>query len=137
MSTRQIIEEFLKRMGTGDFDSVMQLFADTVDWNIPGSPALPWLGRRSKRDEVANFFPSLFGNLNVVAQTTDKILVDGNDAVIIGHVTDRSVKTGKVFDMPIAAYMSVENGRIVRFHFYEDSYAVALACDVAVAVDPA
>ena len=39
---------------------VAELFADNIRWYVPGEPALPWSGKRTKNSEVAPFFPELW-----------------------------------------------------------------------------
>jgi hypothetical protein len=44
---------FLNRLGEQDAEEIGELFADQIDWFVPGSRALPWTGSRSRREQVA------------------------------------------------------------------------------------
>ncbi|MBE1470473.1 nuclear transport factor 2 family protein [Kibdelosporangium phytohabitans] len=47
MSTHAIVERYFDRVSTGDRDRVVELFADTVHWDIPGATdVVPWIGPR-------------------------------------------------------------------------------------------
>jgi hypothetical protein len=48
------------RLGRFDADAVAKLFAETIDWDVPGATTVPWTGRRSKRHEVADYFMTLW-----------------------------------------------------------------------------
>ncbi|HEX3866878.1 MAG TPA: nuclear transport factor 2 family protein, partial [Gemmatimonadaceae bacterium] len=82
MKTREIIDTFLERLGHQDADGAAGLFAEHVDWYVPGGETLPWTGQRSKRAHVAEYFRTLWP-LFVPGESTvdlDGILVDGGDA---------------------------------------------------------
>jgi hypothetical protein len=46
----------LQRLAAGDADAIATLFADHIDCLVPGNPALPWVGARTERSEVADYF---------------------------------------------------------------------------------
>ncbi|WP_033210614.1 nuclear transport factor 2 family protein [Streptomyces bikiniensis] len=50
------VDAFFERFGAEDLPGLLGLFADTVDFDVPGSPDVPWTGARSGRDEIAEFF---------------------------------------------------------------------------------
>ena len=54
-------------------------------------------------------------------------LVDGKDAVVLGHVSQRLKSNGKAFTIPFALHLTVSGGLISRYHVYEDSLTVAEA----------
>lgn len=129
--TRTVVEEFFRRVGSGDFDGLAELIADEVDWNIYGAEVVPWAGRRTKRAEAVEFFRTLPDHLGRDEFTVQHLLVDGSHAVIIGHMRQVVKATGKIFDSPFAFHLSVENGKVVRYITFEDSLALARAFNVA------
>src|ERR1700687_3048494 len=85
MATAEVVPLFLERLGKGDTDVITELFADDIDWRLPGR-VLPWAGRRSHRSEVPEFFRVL-ESACVPAETRvdgEKMLVAGEDAVVFG-----------------------------------------------------
>jgi uncharacterized protein len=101
MATAEVVQLFLERLGKGDVDGITELFADDIDWRAPGT-VLPWAGRRSHRSEVPEFFRVL-ESACVPAETrvdVEKILVDGEDAVVFGTYHRRFAKNGRNFDTP-------------------------------------
>jgi ketosteroid isomerase-like protein len=122
MATAEVVQLFLERLGKGDVDGITELFADDIDWRAPGT-VLPWAGRRSHRSEVPEFFRVL-ESACVPAETrvdVEKILVDGEDAVVFGTYHRRFAKNGRNFDTPEAVHIRVVDGRIVRWHLYGDT----------------
>ena len=54
-------------------------------------------------------------------------LVDGEDAVVMGRVSQRLKSNDKVFMIPFALHLTVSGGLITHYHVYEDSLSVAEA----------
>jgi ketosteroid isomerase-like protein len=52
------------------------------------------------------------------------LLVDGQDAVVLGTLADTAARTGRAYEAAFALHVTVERGEIVRHHAYEDSLAV-------------
>ncbi|MBF6166448.1 nuclear transport factor 2 family protein [Streptomyces gardneri] len=128
--TRAVIEEFFRCARAGEFDRLGEMFADQVDWSIYGADEVPWTGRRSTREEAAAFFRDLPGYLEAEQLTVNRIIVEGADAVALGHMRQRVRATGEMFVSPFAFHMTVLDGRITRYIPYEDSLALARACRI-------
>jgi uncharacterized protein len=134
-STRAVVEELLRRLGADDPERVAELFADHVDWRLDwpaaehGRAATPWIRRRSARSEVAAHFRELAEHHVPEAAGTEieRVLVDGDDAVVLGEIRQTARPTGRAYVARFALHVTVERGRITRYHVYEDSLAVAQA----------
>lgn len=126
MTIREIIQSFLERLGRQDADAVAALFADDIDWYVPGTKALPWTGRRSKGAEVAEYLRTLWPNF-VAGESTvdvDTVLVDGDDAVIFSTFQHTVKRNGRTLITPSAMRFHVANGKITKMQLYEDTAAV-------------
>jgi uncharacterized protein len=55
------------------------------------------------------------------------VISEGEDVVLIGRMVSSVRKTGRDIDTAFALHTTVRNGRITRYHLYEDTYAVAKA----------
>jgi ketosteroid isomerase-like protein len=128
-TTRETVGTFFRLLGEGDADRVADVFAQQIDWSVPGAEDLPWTGRRSRRQQVSEYFKTLWpvfvpGESDVVM---DKVIVEDADAVALGRFTHTVKANGRRFSTPVAFHLTVEDGRIVRLHLYEDTFAVAEA----------
>jgi ketosteroid isomerase-like protein len=132
-TTRRTVEEFLSRIGEGDHDRIAELFAEPVDWQLSwpadGHPAVPWIRPRSSRAEVADHFRTLeaFHVPEKNATSVTQILVDGTDAVLLGHIRQTVRATGKEYASPFALHLTVDEGLITHYGIYEDSLTVTEA----------
>jgi len=133
MDTRTTAIEFLTRVAVGDPSRIAELFADTVDWKLnwpeAGHPAVPWIRPRSTRADVADHFRTL-NDFHEPAESggePPRILVDGDDAVVLVVLHQKVKATGLPYAARCAVHLTVESGVITRYHVYEDSLTVALA----------
>jgi uncharacterized protein len=130
-TTEELIASFMDRLGEQDAGGIGELFADEIDWYVPGSEALPWTGSRSRREHVAEYFRTMWPAY-VPGQSTatvDKVVISGDDAVVFSHFSHTVAKNGKRLDNPAALHLTFADGQIVRMRLYEDTLAVHEAFD--------
>src|SRR4051812_45835631 len=96
-STADTVSEFFTRFGAGDISGLLDLFADTVDWNVAGSPAVPWTGRRSTKPEIQAFLEAATTLVQTQAFAVDQVLTDGATGVVLGRFSHTVIATGKTF----------------------------------------
>ncbi|MFK4222042.1 nuclear transport factor 2 family protein [Streptomyces sp. NPDC019890] len=128
-TVRGTVETFLRLIAEGDADRIADNFAEEIDWFVPGGDKFPWAGHRSQRQQVPEYFKTMWSAFvpGTAETTIHNILVDGSDAVVLGRFGNTMEATGRRFSAPVAVHLTVENGRIVRLHLYEDTYAIAYA----------
>ncbi len=128
----RIVQFFLKFLAERNIEKISGLFSENVDWYIPGDEnKANWLGRRKNMQEVKAFFDLLWRNTLPLSATIDKLLFDGNTAVIIGEFSTKMLRTGKTADSLFCIYITVENNLIVRYRLIEDSYAISDALTIS------
>jgi ketosteroid isomerase-like protein len=129
--TRETVTELLQRIGSGDPQKIAELYAERVDWRLSWPPddrtaVVPWIRERTTRAGVAEHF-RLIGQHHVAGATSatvDRLLVDGQDAMVLGTLTNTAKPTGRRYAAAFALHLTVVDGEIVRHHVYEDSLAV-------------
>lgn len=128
-TTENLIMSFLDRLGAQDAEGIQSLFAENIDWFVPGNSALPWTGKRTRRSDVAEYFRTLWAGVKAGESTVvpGKVLVSGADGVVFAHFTHTAAPTGRVFETPVALHLEVAEGAIIKLHLYEDTLAVSNA----------
>lgn len=129
MSTRGTVEELLSRMSSTDAGMAAEMFAQEVDFMCAGSEQVPWIRPRRSRQDMEDFFASMGASFvpEDRSASVSTFLVDGEDAVVMGHVSQRLKSNGRAFTIPFALHLTVCEGLISRYHIYEDSLTVAEA----------
>ncbi|MEV0097330.1 nuclear transport factor 2 family protein [Streptomyces sp. NPDC050738] len=132
-TSRAVAEQFVERLGRQDQDGVQELFAPDIDWHVPGNEQLPWTGRRTRREDVAPYFTTMWPHFAHDKSTVvlERIIIDGGDVMLLGIFTHTVASTGKEFTTPSAMHLVVEDGKIVRMHLYEDTLTVDQAFKTA------
>ncbi|BDU03240.1 MULTISPECIES: nuclear transport factor 2 family protein [Nocardia] len=134
-ATRTVVEELLRRIGSGDPEAVAELYAEDTDWRLDwpeaehGRAATPWIRHRRTRADAADHYRSIAEHHvpEEVATRVERVLVDGADAVVLGEIRQTARRTGRAYRARFALHLTVRNGLITRHHVYEDSLAVAQA----------
>ena len=126
-ATGEVVTEFFQRFGAGDRAGTLALFAPDVDFLVQGAPFVPWSGARSTPEQIEAFLVSTQEEVKTEQFAVDATLVDGADAVVLGSFTHRVLRTDKAFSSRFALHVTVADGLIIRYHMFEDSYAIAQA----------
>jgi uncharacterized protein len=136
-TTRAVVEELLRRIGEGDPERIAELYAEHGDWKLNwpdaehGRAATPWIRHRSTRADAAAHFRELAEHHvpERAGTVVERVLVDGDDAVVLGEIRQTARATGRSYRARFALHLTVEDGLVTRHHVYEDSLAVAQAFD--------
>jgi ketosteroid isomerase-like protein len=108
----ELVARFMDLLGQQDAEGVGELFAYEIDWYVPGSEALPWTGSRSRREQVPEYFRAMWPAF-VPGQSTatvDKIVIDGDDAVVFSSFTHTVARNGKRLKTPAAKCLLRSHG---------------------------
>jgi uncharacterized protein len=133
--TRTVIQELLRRIGEGDPARIAELYAEGADWKLDwpeaehGRARTPWIRHRSTRADAAAHYREIAEHHvpGEAGTEIERILVDGNDAVVLGEIRQTARSTGRAYAARFALHLTVEDGLVTRHHVYEDSLAVAQA----------
>jgi len=129
VTTRAIVDQFLDRLKAGDAEGVGQLFASEIDWYVPGHPDLPWTGQRTRREQVSEYLRTMWPHFTPGSSKVDidKVLIDGNDAVVFSTFQHTVKANGRSFTTPTAMRLVISDGEITKMELFEDTRAVANA----------
>lgn len=125
-----VVSEFSRRAATvEDLTEIEDLVSDDVDWFIVGDRKIvPWAGRWVGKTGVSQFYGTLRKETVNERFDVKDVLTHGNRVVIIGQLSTRVKRTGKLIESEFVFDFLAENGLITRFRPFEDSEAVAMAC---------
>lgn len=136
LTPRDVAERYLERVkefwaaphAPETLAAIIDLFAEDVDWNIPGDlETVSWIGPRRGREAIGSFYRELVERLEPRRFEARRIVADGETAVVLGELASLVRHTGKLIETPFAFDLTVRDGKIVRYRMLEDSHAVARA----------
>jgi len=118
---------FLQNMASGAApESVAALFAEDLEWNIPGNEsAFPWIGNHSGRSAVINFLVEGGRRIERTHFAVHDILAGEERAMIYGDLAFRHLATGRSAETPFVIVLGITEGLIRSFLMMENGVAVA------------
>ena len=88
---------------------------------------LPWIGRRTGRQAIADFIRDVRTLTEPITFEVDDILASDSRAAIIGALQTRIKATGKVIATQFAIILTISSDVVTRFQMLEDSFDVSKA----------
>ncbi|NIC39383.1 SnoaL-like domain-containing protein [Halomonas desiderata] len=138
---KSVAVQLLECIGAQDLDGMQALFADEIQWFVPGSSELPWTGRRTRGSQVADFFAVMWPYYVPGKSSAEvaEIISDDKNAVILGTFSHTIERNGRAFTTPVALHLKVDGGKVTHLQLYEDTLLISQAfgsADAAPAVGP-
>ncbi len=126
------VEAFFGSFAQGDMDAAFDTMADDIEYTVNGRDtvtreAIPWSRTFHGKDAVKAFFVQLMEHFRVEGFEVDQHIADGPDVASFGHFRYVALVTDQLCETDWCARFHVENGKITRYQFFEDSYAIARA----------
>src|SRR5271163_4086858 len=124
-----IAQKLLAGIGGGqDPAEIAALFDADLVFEIQGDDGvLPWIGRKTGRQAVADFIRDIRALTEPVAFDVEDILASDARAAIIGALQTRIKTTGKITATQFAIILTITGGIVTRFQMLEDSFDVSKA----------
>ncbi|MEU8139611.1 nuclear transport factor 2 family protein [Streptodolium elevatio] len=126
-SPAQVVQSLFPLLAAGESAEAAALFADSVSFSIPHPPGIPWVPEVDSAAGMKTFFELLQTHVQAKEFDLHHVIADGDHVVLFGRMVSEVKKTGRDIDTAFALHTTVEDGRITRYHLYEDTYAVARA----------
>ena len=122
-------QKLLEGIGGGqDPDDIAALFDADLAFEIQGDDGvLPWIGRKTGRQAVADFIRDIRALTEPVAFDVEDILASERRAAIIGALRTRIKATGKITATQFAIILTIAGDVVTRFQMLEDSFDVSKA----------
>jgi len=121
----QTVLRLFPLLAEGDSAGAAALFADSVSFSIPHPPGLPWVPEVDSAEGMRTFFDLLRTHVEAKEFELGQVVAEGEDVVLLGRMVSEVKKTGRTIDTAFALHTTVRDGRITRYHLYEDTLAVA------------
>ena len=122
---RSIVERYFVAFGAGDTEAALACVHPEAIWRVDGDPIVGTVGIIRGRDAVRAWqtgFPTRFRPIDF---SVDRLIVEGEDVLALGHFRHRVVATGAIVDSDYAIRFTVRDGLIARYQIFEDSLLIA------------
>ena len=125
--TREVVTSFGAALGSGDVETLLGLFADDAEWRVEGDPRVPWVGSFVGPERIGELLGILAAEVEVLAMTPNTAAFDGKNAFLLNTMSLRMRGSGKTVDLHVVTHLEVVDGKITKYHVYEDTLALTNA----------
>ena len=124
-----IAQKLLAGIGGGQDPAEITALVDAdLVFEIQGDDGvLPWIGRTTGRQAVADFIRDVRALTEPVTFDVEDILASDSRAAIIGALQTRIKTTGKITATQFAIILTIKGYVVTRFQMLEDSFDVSKA----------
>jgi ketosteroid isomerase-like protein len=127
-----VVKGFFNAFVSGNIEAVAQCLTDDVEYLVNGDPsdsisAIPWGGRFQGHDGFRKFVAGFGASIEVLEITPQQYIAQDDAVAVFGHFKYRARPTQKIFESNFAINIKVRDGKIARYHFFEDTYNIVVA----------
>jgi ketosteroid isomerase-like protein len=122
----QLVKDGYAAFARGDIQGLLALFAEDIEWVIPGA-GLPLAGTYRGKAGVASFFEKLALESEILAFEPREFVADGDRVLVIGWERGKVKATNRMFQADWVMAFTVRDGKVAKFHEYSDTQAIAEA----------
>jgi ketosteroid isomerase-like protein len=125
-STRAAVSDLYAAYARGDAARVAELIDDDVDWIIYGPMQIfPFAGHREGKVAALEALGAIARDYQLERYLPKMMIVDGDHAAVMSDVAFKQRSTGRTLSFHIADFMRFQNGRIVEFREFANTFDVA------------
>lgn len=128
--SKEVVQGFFNAFGKGDFQGIINSFHDSCSITAVREAEKNTgevYGSYRGKEGVREFLSRLGSNFDTKSFSVSHIIGEGNVVFANGRFTHLLKLTGKAFTSDWALMCIVKEGRILEYHFYEDSEKFAEA----------
>ena len=126
--TAQVVQQLYAAFGRGDLPTILDLLAPHVEWWYHGPSEIPFAGQRRGREQVAQFFQTIVGMVDVEQfGTLGDFIVQGDKVAVHGHERVRVKANGRTWETQWVTLWTIRNGQVTSLDEFSDTAAVAAA----------
>jgi len=132
MSTQenvQIAKDTFAAIGRGDMQGLLALFAEGIEWIIPGE--WPLAGTHRGHAGVADLFQKAFERMELSFSEPREFVAQGDRVLVVGFSSGRVKATNRTFEDHWVFDFTVRNGKVTNIREYIDTLAVARGFEMA------
>jgi hypothetical protein len=125
----QIAKDTFAAIGRGDMQGLLALFAEGIEWIIPGE--WPLAGTHRGHAGVADLFQKAFEMVEISFLEPREFVAQGDRVLVVGLSRGRVKATNRTFEDHWVFAFTVRNGKVTNIREYIDTLALARGFEMA------
>jgi ketosteroid isomerase-like protein len=123
----EIVREAYRNFQTGDIESLLNMLADDIAWQLPQMENVPFAGKYQGRADVGRFFATLSEAQEAREFEPQNFIADGEQVAVQGRYLWRVKAGGREYQGDWMHVFTLRDGKITGFQEYTDTAAAASA----------
>ena len=128
MTPKETTQRFYELFLCGKIDDMLKLVDEDCDVYNPLPESVGFGGRFKGPQGFAAYLQDMMPKLEIQQFEIDEIIAEGERVTVLGRETSRIRSTDRSYTMAWVHVLTVRNGRLLSFHEYNDTAAMAIAC---------
>ena len=125
----QTAKDVFAAIGRGDLQGLLALFAEGIEWIIPGE--WPLAGTHRGHAGVADLFQKAFAMIELSSSEPHEFVAQGDRVLVLGVSKGRVKATNRTFEDHWVFAFTVRNGKVTNIREYIDTLALARGFEMA------
>jgi ketosteroid isomerase-like protein len=121
----QTVKDFFAAIGRGDWEDLLALVAEDIEWIIPGED-WPLAGTRRGHAGLADLLETASKKMETSTEPREYV-AQGDRVLVVGVATGKIKATNKPFKDDWVFAITVRNGKVTKIREYIDTQALARA----------
>jgi uncharacterized protein len=126
----QIVKDGYAAFGRGDIQGLLALFAEDIEWIVPGE-GFPLAGTYRGHAAAADFFQKVSEMVEFSSLEPREFVAQGDRVLAVGFESGRVKATNRTFEGHWIMAFTVRNGRVTNVREYVDTQVWARAFEMA------
>jgi ketosteroid isomerase-like protein len=123
----KLVKDCYAAFQRGDIKAILANIDDSMEFVIPGSPAVPLSGTYRGIAGMQQFFDEHAKTMDFTSFEPHEYIAQGDRVVAIVHYEGRYHSTGRTFSGDSCMIWTIRNGKAVRFLEFTDTEQLARA----------
>lgn len=125
----QVAKGVFASLGRGDMQGLLALFAEDIEWTIPGE--WPLAGTHRGHAGVVDLFRKAFELLEMSLLEPLEFVAQGDRVLVVGFTRGKVKATNRTFEDHWVFAFTVRNGKVTNIREYIDTLALARGFEMA------
>jgi len=125
----QIAKHAFAAIGRGDLQGLLALFAEDIEWTIPGE--WPLAGTHRGHAGVADLFQKAFEKIELSLSEPREFVAQGDRVLVAGFSSGKVKATNRTFEDHWVFAFTIRNGKVTNIREYIDTLALARSFEIA------
>jgi uncharacterized protein len=126
----RVVKNGYAAFGRGDVPGLLALFAEDIEWHVPGK-GLPAAGDYRGRSGVADFFQKLAAAVEFLDFQPREFVAEGDNVLVIGSDRAKVKSTNRILEVNWVHAFTLRDGKVTKFREFTDTQAIAAAFEGA------